>query len=38
MRPGRGNEAINLRIGPESVDELDAQALAGLRRAYGESR
>ncbi|HVC70567.1 MAG TPA: DUF5655 domain-containing protein [Acidimicrobiales bacterium] len=34
---GVGNEVINLRIGLESVDDLDQEALDWLERAYRES-
>jgi len=34
---GVGNDAINLRIGLESVDDLDQEALDWLERAYRES-
>ena len=33
-----GNDAINLRIGLSSVDDLGTEALAWLRRAYDESK
>jgi hypothetical protein len=34
---GVGNDAINIRIGLESVDDLDQEALDWLERAYRES-
>lgn len=34
---GVGNDAINLRIGLESVDDLDQEAVDWLERAYRES-